>query len=286
MTDAPANNGTSGGEPTNVSPGDANNALMNPPANNTGTENVFKKDAEGKYFGKYKTDVDFAKAFETLESENGKLRREKTPTAPEKYEYDFSKDEKLKDFDMQKLSPVLLGEAETLFRKYNIPQEAANDMASFFIKQQLADIPNKEAEMAKLGDQKDEVIAKVTKGFEKLGEVKGITPAMKDEYLALASTAEGAKLILHLTGMTGEQSQPGSDANGSNDQPDETGGFKSLDEAQKAYHEFEAKLGGKTWLLNSDKALAEEKSKLLAANRYWQVKEAEKRAGAMIKTSA
>ena len=55
---------------------------------------------EGLIFGKYKDAMAAQEAFKTLESENGRLRREKSPEAPEEYVFDYSGDE-----DMAKIVP-------------------------------------------------------------------------------------------------------------------------------------------------------------------------------------
>ena len=144
-------------------------------------------------FGKYK-DMDAAmKAFKTLESENGRLRREKAPEAPEAYEFDFKDDPDVSDvygegYDFS--SDPMYQAMDPVFKDAGLTQEQANKLVKGFGLLQKSEMVNVDAELEKLGAEGPKVIAEVEQFVQKNYSAKD-----QDILASIATTAEGVQFI-------------------------------------------------------------------------------------------
>lgn len=127
-------------------------------------EEVANDDAGELIFGKFK-DMDAAtEGYKTLESENGKLRRERAPEAPEVYEYNFTEDNDLKDVvpqDFDFANDPLLKQLEPAFKELNITQEQASKLVGEYLKYEVSLQTNPADELAKLGPNGNQVVEDV-----------------------------------------------------------------------------------------------------------------------------
>lgn len=187
---------------------------------------------KGVYFGKYKDEAEAYKAFKSLESENGKLRREKSPEAPEKYEFDFTDDDDLKDnpalkeIDFEN-DPIAKSVTEA-FKEHGVTQEAANDIIKKYLQAELSQVPDLEEERKRLGDKGSEIIKEVSAFVH-----KNFNEEERAVINQLGSTAEGIK-VLHKLSRSSSSSIP-SDAG--------SGGFDPQELKDQAY-ELKKKHGG------------------------------------------
>lgn len=159
-------------------------------------------------FGKYK-DMDAATdAFKTLESENGRLRREKRLEAPEEYVYDFTEDEDLKDVvsDYDFAADPYLSELDAVFKKHNIPQEAVNDLVKTHMMVDLANQVDAGDEMQKLGPQGADIVKEVSSFVN-----RNFNEAEQEVLNSFATTAENVQILHKLTKMMKPQSIPAGD---------------------------------------------------------------------------
>ena len=163
---------------------------------------------EGLIFGKYK-DVEAAQtAFKTLESENGRLRREKKPEAPDEYSFDFSEDENLsaimegvdlsQDPLMKELSPVM--------KEAGITQEQAKALVKAKLNFDKSMLPDVDGEIAKLGAEGPQVLAQVETFVQ-----KNYTPGDQDILANIATSAEGVMFIKN--NLMGSKKMPGENIN-------------------------------------------------------------------------
>lgn len=220
-------------------------------------------------FGKYKDMSAAEEAFKTLESENGRLRREKTPEAPEEYTVDFSEDEDFAAFS-EAVSAEALKDNEYLnailpsAKKHGISQEAINDMVKDYLKVDLATITSAKEEFKSLGDEGVEMLTSAQRFISKFPEEEqalfaglGIHP----DGILSTFKKENLQLITKLMNMTGEKSIPDSAQEAVTTSPDElkakayeikntTKNFEYNTEAQARYEK-----------LMNDAAIAELKKK-------------------------
>jgi hypothetical protein len=118
-------------------------------------------DDNGRIFGKYTDSIAAQEAFKKLESENGRLRREKSPEAPESYVYDFSGDEDLSSIipeDYKFEDDPLIQHMEPVFKEGNFTQDQVNLATKAWLQYQAASRTDPKAELEKLGDNADNVI--------------------------------------------------------------------------------------------------------------------------------
>lgn len=142
-------------------------------------------------FGKYK-DMDAAKdAFKTLESENGRLRREKSPEAPEEYLFDFKEDDDLKDIygDHDFENDPILKDMLPIFKEANITNEQAQSIVRGFGLYQKSNMVDFDSEVAKLDG-----------GLETVSEVenyvqKNYTSEEQEVIASWLTTAEGLSVF-------------------------------------------------------------------------------------------
>ena len=178
----------------------------------TDIENSLSTDASepsaDMVFGKFK-DMDAAQeGYKHLESENGRLRREKSPEAPEKYEFDFSESEDLKDIygDYDFAADPLFQALEPAFKNSGLTQEQANAIVTEFGKFQKSNMVDFDGELTKLGPD----------GASKIAEVESFVQknySTEDQAIlvSIATTAEGINFIKN--NMMAQKSIPGGDVN-------------------------------------------------------------------------
>ncbi len=151
--------------------------------------------AEELIFGKYK-DMDAAQsAFKTLESENGRLRREKQPTAPDEYSFDFSEDQDLKDiysgYDFSE-DPILK-DMLPVFKEANITEDQAKAIVRGFGLYQKSNMIDFDSE-----------VAKIEGGLETVSAVenyvqKNFTTSEQEVVASWLTTAEGLSVFKKMT---------------------------------------------------------------------------------------
>lgn len=143
-------------------------------------------------FGKYKNMEAAQDAFKTLESENGRLRRERKPEAPEAYEFNFAEDEDLKDiygeYDFKE--DPLFQSLEPVFKDVNITNEQAQSIVAAFGKYQKSQMIDFDGEVSKLGDNGAEMLAEVENFVQKNYPLEE-----QDVIAQIATSAEGIKFI-------------------------------------------------------------------------------------------
>lgn len=158
----------------------------------TGGEEPDTMEDASLVFGKYK-DLDAARdAFKQLESENGKLRREKAPEAPEEYSYDFSADEDLKEIipeDYSFTEDPLIQAMEPVFKEHNFTQDQVASATKAFLQWQASEMPDAKVEMEALGDDASKLIT----GAQDL--VSGLSEEATAELEAFATTAGAVKAL-------------------------------------------------------------------------------------------
>jgi hypothetical protein len=171
-----------------------------------------QSEAEDLIFGKYK-DIDAAQsAFKTLESENGRLRREKQPTAPDEYSFDFSEDEDLKDIysDYDFAEDPVLKDMLPVFKDANITEDQAKSIVRGFGLHQKSNMVDFDSE-----------VAKIEGGLETVSAVenyvqKNFTTSEQEVVASWLTTAEGLSVFKKMT-MDKPNSIPTSNANVSSD---------------------------------------------------------------------
>lgn len=121
-------------------------------------------DDDGRIFGKYNDAIAAQEAFKKLESENGRLRREKSPEAPESYVYDFSGDEDLSSIipeDYKFEDDPLVQHMEPVFKEGNFTQDQVNMATKAWLQYQASGRVDSKAELEKLGNDASTVINSV-----------------------------------------------------------------------------------------------------------------------------
>jgi hypothetical protein len=158
----------------------------------------FKDQESGMYLGKYK---DVRGVFEGYKELTGKLR-EKIPEAPSgDYEFTFEAPE-LKNVSLaddplwQDLAPV--------FKTLNISNAQANSIAETFLKWQLSQVPDLDAEKAKLGSDADTMIKSVEQAVGKYAK----TDEDKAAFEYIGRNADSLKLVYNILSMAGEKTVP------------------------------------------------------------------------------
>jgi len=185
------------------------------------------KDDGYKYANKFGSVDELEKGYKELTQ---KLR-EKLPEAPEEYKLDLGEIEGLADFK-EKLDGLDISEdpmfkaALPAFKKHNLSQDAVNDIIADVLKSDIEGAVDKEAELAKLGDDGDKILSEVARFNAKL-------PEEEQAFInSIATTAEGVKFAHKLIGLMGEKPVPTEEANAPELDPNEI-----LNEAAKLKRE-------------------------------------------------
>lgn len=161
---------------------------------------------DGMIFGKYKDAVAAQEAFKHLESENGRLRRERQPTAPEQYVYDFSGDEDVssilpEDFDFSE--DPLVKHMEPVFKEANFTQEQVNAATKAWLQYQASQRVDTKAEMESLGADAPIIL----KDAQALRDMKGFSDEERQIIESWVTTADEARLLSKIKGMMTAQSK-------------------------------------------------------------------------------
>jgi hypothetical protein len=193
---------------------------------------------DGLYFGKYKDEAEAVKAFKNLESENGRLRREKVPEAPEEYDFDLSNDEDLKEFEhlaanLNLSDDPIMKELQPVMQKHGISQDAATELAKTYLKADFSQAPDPGEEKKKLGDNADQVIEDVNKFV-----ARNFSEDERSAVEQFASTADNIKVLHKISQMAGSKNIP-TDAN--------VGPTESAAELMDKASELKRKHGGRLY---------------------------------------
>lgn len=173
------------------------NSLINPKENNRIVGVIDNTEAvdEIKYAGKYGSVEDLEKGYKELVQ---KLT-EKNPKAPEKYTFDFTEDEDLKDltegYDFE--SDPLFSRMSLIMKEKNISQDTANALIREYLMFEKESIPDVGEEQKKLGHDGQRMISEVEDFVS-----RNYSAEEQDIARQIASTAEGVK-FLHKTAQLG-----------------------------------------------------------------------------------
>lgn len=165
----------------------------------TGGEEGDNNETPELIFGKYKDMEAATSAFKELESQIGKLKRERAPEAPEEYNLDFSEDaelsETLKDYDLKQ--DPLLEAMLPVFKEAKLTDEQARGLIKaqlMFNKMQDIDADGyKKAELEKLGSEYESMNANLV-AYAK----RNLSPEEQETFMSLANNAESFKLLAKL----------------------------------------------------------------------------------------
>ena len=106
------------------------------------------------------------------------------------------------DFVLDDSDP-LLAEMLPVFKENNITGQAAQALAEKFIQYEMANTPNPEQELGKLGAEKDEIVNRLTDFSH-----SRLTPEEQETFSSMTVTAEQTKLLHKLIALRGEQPAP------------------------------------------------------------------------------
>lgn len=173
------------------------------------------KDEGYRYAGKFSSIEDLEKGYKEL---TGKLR-EKTPPAPEEYDFSsFAEDEAFKEapgiLDGLSEDP-LLEAALPVFKKHDLSQEAVSDIVKAVLQHDLQNYTDPKAEMAKLGDTADEQVMEIARWMNKFPEEK------RAALMGMTTTADGIQALKFLKDQIGEKAIPDDAADPVQLDPDE-----------------------------------------------------------------
>lgn len=165
-----------------------------------------KKD--GLIFGKYKTELDLAKAYKESDKKVKELmRQQKEGIAPDEYKFDFSADEDLKDIDLAE-SPIL-DKMLPAFKDAGFTQDQASTIVAEYLKMEKAQAEEwqKEAEearkteMAKLGSDGKRAIERI----QTLAQ-KTLSEEEQTVLADLATTADAVHVLNKIMGISPNES--------------------------------------------------------------------------------
>lgn len=155
------------------------------------------------YAGKYKTPEDLEKGYKEL---SAKLR-EKAPEAPEKYNFDLSDDEDLKQYkaleNLNLSEDPIVQAMEPVLKKHNITQEAASDLVKTYLQSELSNVPDPGEEMKKLGENGQQVLNEV-----KTFVGRNLSESEQEIVNRWAGDAESIKLLHKMAQMSGSKNIP------------------------------------------------------------------------------
>lgn len=164
--------------------------------------NQFKDEESGLYFKKYKTPMDAFNGFAEMQKEFGRLKREKSPEAPESYELDFSDVEFIpEDFTWK---DETFDEFETVFKKHNFTTEAVKDLIALKYKLEEPFIPNADKAREELGSEADEIIHNVNTAAKKY-----FTEEERDVMAELGYDSRYMRILNKWSKLVGEKPIPG-----------------------------------------------------------------------------
>jgi hypothetical protein len=159
-------------------------------------------DDTGKILGKYDNVKDLVKGYKEATT---KLR-EKTPTAPDAYAFDFSQHETLgkalKD-DWLADDPIWAA-MEPVFKEVGVTQEQASRLMEAHLNWTHSNIPDLDAEKKRLGTDADAILATIQTAAPKLAKTEGDVAAL--DYIG--RNADAVKLLHRMIGLMGEQPLP------------------------------------------------------------------------------
>ena len=176
-------------------------------AGEEGQENQGQEEEQDEQLilGKFKTYEDLEKGYK----EATKKLREKIPEAPEEYSFDFTDDEAFKEYSHLDLKLALNDDpmaqaVAPIFKKHNISQEAAADIAKAVIKYELGNVRDPGEEKKALGEEADALIQNAESFVQ-----KNFTKDEQQILAGLATTADGVRLVNKLRQMSGSKPIPG-----------------------------------------------------------------------------
>jgi hypothetical protein len=151
---------------------------------------------------KYGNDTDkIIKAYDEAQRKISELSTN-VPQAPDNYEFDMSHIENLPEDFMLDESDPLLAEMLPVFKENNITGKAANELATKFIEYSLANTPDLDQEMTKLGSEGPQIIERLESFAQKL------EPSEQETFEAMTATADQTKLLYKLVAQRGELETP------------------------------------------------------------------------------
>jgi len=183
----------------------------------SGSEEESGEQSDQLYAGKFKTVEDLEKGYK----EAVKKMTEKNPEPPEAYNLDFSEDEDIAQYQhlaetLDVSSDPLVEQLDPVFRKHNITDEAARNIAKTYLQAEFENTPDPEQEKQKLGDQADSILQEVN-------SFVGKNFSQEEQQLArqLGQTGEGVMFLQKLARMSGEKNIPGEGSNVASESADE-----------------------------------------------------------------
>lgn len=159
-------------------------------------------DDQGLIFGKYKDAVAAQEAFKNLESENGRLRREKSPEAPENYEYNaISEDEEIKSIipeDYKVEDEPIVQYMEPIFKDAGLDQEKVDSIIKGYLKYEAETAPNPAKEKEALGADANRLISEAA-SFRDMAEFSEEERAIINSW---SRSADEVKLLSKIRKLT------------------------------------------------------------------------------------
>lgn len=161
----------------------------------------FKDEENGLYFKKYKTPMDVFKGFDEMQKDYGRIKREKSPEAPDKYE--ISIDESL--FPGMKFDEgdIFWGHLEGVLREHNISQDAAQAIMNARYQFERDLIPDPKEEIKQLGSE----VLTMFRNVKQFSE-KHLDEDEREILEGWLSTADEMRLWSKVMAMTGEKPTP------------------------------------------------------------------------------
>ena len=148
---------------------------------------------------KYKDEDALVKAVIEKDKELGRIRRE-VPQAPEDYKFNFEGVDGLPEGFELPDDDELLGEFVPVFKDANLSGEQAQKLVSKFVQIQQEQAVDFDAEEAKLGADKDEILGRLNNFKD-----ARLSDEEKATFESMAVTADQAKLLSKLVALGGEK---------------------------------------------------------------------------------
>jgi hypothetical protein len=162
------------------------------------------KDEQGLYFGRYKSIPDAFKGLEELQKELGRIKREKSPEAPETYTpVTLGEDmpETVRGLEIKPDEDPLYQHFAPVFKELALTQEQVEKLVKANIQYSLSQTLDLEAEKKKLGGEAEAIIGDVvhytqkrnTEGMKVLAELAGQNAdALKELHMLVKQGGEKA----------------------------------------------------------------------------------------------
>lgn len=167
------NQGQEQGQPASQTNSSTTAPSQNPTGNSEGNANQNPPEGEKLFAGKYKSVEELEKGYK----ESTKYGRDqasalkdlqnKMPKAPEKYAFDFSKTEDLKDVTLGTDSPDFKPLLD-VFKKHNLSQETVDEIVQTHLRTQASLVPTKEQVKEGLGGNADVILSRLQAHTDKL----------------------------------------------------------------------------------------------------------------------